>query len=71
MSVHLSVLFRRVSQRFRDILNANEVADLLTVAECVKNVFASDSLQKTYWMKMLILYSAIIHFLIFTGAQNN
>lgn len=33
MSVHLSVLFRRVSQRFRGILNANEVADLLTVAE--------------------------------------
>lgn len=77
----LFVLFWRVSQWFRGILNANEGADLLTVAE-VKNEFASDILQweiyskklvhcyKTYMMKMLILYSAIIHFLIFTRAQN-
>lgn len=54
MSVHLSVLFQRVSQRFRGILNANEVADLLTVVEWVKNVFASDNLQWKIYSNELV-----------------
>ena len=49
----LFVLFWRVSQWFRGILNANEVANLLTVAE-VKNEFASDILQWKIYSKKLV-----------------
>lgn len=49
----LFVLFWRVSQWFRGILNANEGADLLTVPE-VKNEFASDILQWETYSKKLV-----------------